>query len=203
MTKYTRRALFPALGILTATEAFAQIRPETPRPGTPTPTQGPIGPIGPVGPIGPIGPQGPQGIPGEKGICECLHPRVSMQWDGKISLIFQGQRYFAPEIMVEDITGTVPGAKRHDEFVFWPRYKAMLYIDHNHVSGIPHAIIFKQPHPWKRIHGIGPQLLSYMGNNGLKLHQCIVSLDKTLHGAQLFLPWTPLTNFTTFGEFKP
>lgn len=205
----TRREVAGALaGALTATASLQATTTPPPcqcKPGFP-------GPPGPSGPPGPTGPQGPQGPPGE---CECkpLVP-TKMHWDGEVITRFG----YLPELTQEDITISVPGAKLNDELWYYKRYDAMVFIDYNHSSGVPHVIVFGRggefstQGPWFRMVGVGIRLISYianrrMGDGSVRIHHCLVDLDRTIAAARnknvIYLDWTPLTQFTTFGSIPP
>lgn len=178
----------------------------------PKPCKCPPGPPGPKGEPGPPGPQGPPGI------CEpCAPPKViKMHWDGEVFISKFGM--FLPELLSEDLTISVPGAKLNDELWYYKRFDAMVFIDYNHSSGVPHVIVFGRggefstQGPWFRMVGIGPRLISYIANRrmddgSVRIHHCLVDLDRTINSARgknaIFLDWTPLTNFTTFGSIPP
>lgn len=207
----TRREVAGALaGALTATASLQATTTPPPcicKPGKP-------GPPGPSGPPGPTGPQGPPGPPGE---CECKPPiPINMHWDGEVFLSYFG--IYLPELLLEDITISVPGERLNDELWYYKRYDAMVFTDYNHSSGVPHVIVFGRggefstQGPWFRMVGIGPRLISYIANRKMddgstRIHHCVVSLDRTIAAARskqvVYLDWTPLTQFTTFGKFPP
>jgi len=211
----TRRALITGalLTIPAALSATGNHKCNCP-PGPPG-KDGKDGKNGKDGKDGKDGPPGPQGPPG---VCECKHPELKMHWDGEVWVTINGQKVYLPELLPEDLTITVPGKLLNDELWYYKRYDVIAYIDYNHTSGIPHIIVFGRggefsvQGPWFRMSGVGPRLISYIGNRrmddgSIRVHHCLVDLDRTINGARtkgkIILDWTPLTNITTEGTIPP
>lgn len=195
-----RRSVFTsigALGIAKAVNAMPPTTPPIPCIPNPCPIPNPI--------PGPPGPKGDKGDKGDPGVCICsTRPIIRMHFDDEITVL--GAKL--PVIDSTTIIGTVPGLKFNDEFIYYPNLRGMVYIDYNHVSGIPHVIAFKrggEAGAWSRITGIGVRLLSYMGNLNGALHHCVVDIDTSINSArsrsEIYLDWTPITNFRTSGTF--
>jgi len=142
-------------------------------------------------------------------------PVFKLHWDGEIFINGIG---YLPELREEDLTISIPGVRLNDELWYYKRYDAMVFIDYNHSSGVPHVIIFGRggefstQGPWFRMVGVGVRLVSYIGNRkmddgSIRIHHCLVDLDRTIQGARnrnrIYLDWTPLTAFTTYGAIPP